>query len=169
VWQVAQRPEYRDAELILNVQGDEPLVARAAVTGAVDQVRDGADIGTAAGWLAPAAVRDPNKVKVGVNLRGRATRFLRTLQGTSCPHHGEALFHHIGVYAYRRAALQRWAALPPVPEERLERLEQLRPLLHGMSIGVSPLEDAPAPGVDTAGDLEDVEHLLAAAGPGMDG
>ena len=168
VWLVSQRPEYSGADVILNVQGDEPLVPRAALVGAVDQVGGGAEIGTAAGSLSPAAARNPNRVKVSVDGRGRARQFFRALSQAGCPHPA-AVFHHIGVYAYRPAALERWVGLPPVAEERTERLEQLRPLAHGMTVGVAVLQDAPAPGVDTAGDLEEVGHLLAATGPGTDG
>jgi 3-deoxy-manno-octulosonate cytidylyltransferase (CMP-KDO synthetase) len=60
---------------------------------------------------------------------------------------------HIGVYAYSRAALARWVALPQHPLERIERLEQLRPLAAGMAIGVADVPEAPAPGIDTEDDL----------------
>jgi 3-deoxy-manno-octulosonate cytidylyltransferase (CMP-KDO synthetase) len=68
---------------------------------------------------------------------------------------------HVGVYGYTRDALQRWVRLPAVPEERWERLEQLRPLLHGIPIGVARFDEPPAPGVDTADDLEWAEQMLA--------
>src|SRR5438105_15581373 len=67
---------------------------------------------------------------------------------------------HVGVYAYTREALERWVRLPPVPEERWERLEQLRPLLHGLPIGVALCSGPAAPGVDTADDLRYAEARL---------
>ena len=65
------------------------------------------------------------------------------------------------VYAYTREALGRWVRLPPVPEERWERLEQLRPLLHGLPIGVALFDGPAAPGVDTAEDLRHAEAQLS--------
>src|SRR5256885_4579118 len=67
---------------------------------------------------------------------------------------------HVGVYAYTRDALERWVRLPPVPEETWERLEQLRPLAHGIPIGVALFERPAAPGVGTAEDLKTVSPLL---------
>ena len=67
---------------------------------------------------------------------------------------------HVGVYAYTRDALERWVRLAPVAEERWERLEQLRPLLHGMTIGVALFPGPAAPGVDTADDLRHTEAQL---------
>src|SRR3989454_10134608 len=73
----------------------------------------------------------------------------------------DVIYHqHVGVYAYTREALERWIRLAPVPEERWERLEQLRPLLHGMPIGVALFSGPAAPGVDTADDLRDAEIQL---------
>src|SRR5205809_7969152 len=73
---------------------------------------------------------------------------------------GDVVYHqHVGVYAYTREALERWVRLPPVPAERWERLEQLRPLLHGVPSGV-PLPDPPAaPGLGPADDLRPVDTL----------
>ncbi len=71
------------------------------------------------------------------------------------------IYHqHVGVYAYTREALDRWIRLAPVPEERWERLEQLRPLLHGIPIGVALFPGPAAPGVDTADDLRYAEAQL---------
>ena len=166
--EVVRRAEFAGREVVLNVQGDEPLILREALVGALDQVARGRDVGTAAGPLSRSARWDVNRVKVSVDGQGRALRFFRSPPAGGCPR-PEAVFHHVGVYAYRPQALQRWTALPPVEEERTERLEQLRPLLHGMTFGVALVQESPPPGVDTAGDLEVMEHLLTAAGPGMRG
>ena len=93
---------------------------------------------------------------------GRALYFSRAPIPFDRDGAGEVVYHqHVGVYAYSREALERWVRLPPVPEERWERLEQLRPLLHGIPIGVALFDAPAAPGVDTAEDLRFVETALA--------
>ncbi len=158
---VLSHPEYRGYQVVLNVQGDEPLIGREAVAGALDRVtRCGDEIGTAAAPLDRGALGDPNRVKVVVDGRGRALAFFRTPRALACTRR-DPTFQHVGVYAYRASALRRWVALPQAVEEVSERLEQLRPLAHGMTIGVA-VQDAPAaPGVDTEADLLEVERRLA--------
>jgi 3-deoxy-manno-octulosonate cytidylyltransferase (CMP-KDO synthetase) len=159
VAEVVRRPEYAGADVVLNLQGDEPFLPRAAAAGAVGRVLAGDDVGTAAQPLAPDARRDPRRVKVEVDGRGRARRFYRTPDAPACAH-GEPTFQHIGVYAYRPATLARWVALPPTAEETTEGLEQLRPLRHGWTIGVATLADAAPHGIDTEDDLRTAEALL---------
>jgi 3-deoxy-manno-octulosonate cytidylyltransferase (CMP-KDO synthetase) len=168
VAEVVARASFSDFDIVLNVQGDEPLVAREAVQGALERVRGGAPIGTAAAPLAAELARDPNRVKVVVDVRGRAVYFSRAPipfdrdQGSGGGSPSEAAYlQHVGVYAYTRDALERWVRLPPVAAERRERLEQLRPLLHGIPIGVAVLREPAAPGVDTAEDLDAVAARLA--------
>lgn len=161
VAEVIANKEFKAFDLILNVQGDEPLVAAAAVRGTLARLRHGDPIGTAAGSLDPRLAADPNRVKVVVGPDGRAIYFSRAPIPHDRDGRGEVVYHqHVGVYGYTRDALERWVRLPPVPAERWERLEQLRPLLHGMLIGVALFDEAPAPGVDTAEDLEWVEQVL---------
>jgi 3-deoxy-manno-octulosonate cytidylyltransferase (CMP-KDO synthetase) len=166
VAEVVARASFSDFDIVLNVQGDEPLVALEAVQGALERVRGGEPIGTAAAPLAAELARDPNRVKVIVDARGRAVYFSRAPipfdrdeggGGGS----GAGYLQHVGVYAYTRDALERWVRLPPVAAERCERLEQLRPLLHGIPIGVAVLREPAAPGVDTADDLDAVAARLA--------
>src|SRR5256886_3078555 len=154
VAEVVANKAFSEFDLVLNVQGDEPLVDVDALHGAVARVRAGDAIGTAAGVLEPALAADPARVKVVVDARGRAVYFSRApipfdRDGTGSVRYRQ----HVGVYAYTRDALERWVRLPPVPEERWERLEQLRPLLHGLPIGVALCTGPAAPGVDTADDL----------------
>ena len=161
VAEVIASNEFKAFEFVLNVQGDEPLVAAAAVRGAVARLQAGDPIGTAAGTLDPALANDPARVKVVVDASGHARYFSRApipfdRDGTGMVRYQQ----HVGVYAYTRSALERWVRLPAVPEERWERLEQLRPLLHGIPIGVTLFAEAPAPGVDTAADAAFVERLL---------
>ena len=161
VAQVLAHPDYRRHEMVLNLQGDEPLIEREAVVGALERVSErGDDIGTAAGPLDARTLADPNRVKVTVDGRGRALGFFRTPRPPACARR-EATFHHIGVYAYSAGALRRWVALPPTAQERDQRLEQLRPLAHGMRIGVAVLDTPAAPGVDTEADVLEVESRLA--------
>jgi 3-deoxy-manno-octulosonate cytidylyltransferase (CMP-KDO synthetase) len=162
VAEVAANKSFSAFDVVLNVQGDEPLVDRAALHGAVARVRAGDPIGTAAAELDPALARDPNRVKVVTDPRGRALYFSRAPIPYDRDGSGDVIYHqHVGVYAYTREALERWVRLPPVPEERWERLEQLRPLLHGLPIGVALCAGPAAPGVDTAEDLRYAEAQLS--------
>ena len=162
VAEVAAKHAFDDFDVLLNVQGDEPLIPHDALRGALASVERGNPIGTAAAPLDPRDATDPSRVKVVVNPAGRAVYFSRAPIPFDRDGRGDVPYlQHVGVYAYTRDALARWMALPLVPEEEVERLEQLRPLLHGMPIGVAVC-DAPAPpGVDTPEDLRSVEIALA--------
>ena len=152
--EVIGKQEFSEFTFIVNVQGDEPFVAPAAIRGALACLERGEPLGTAAGSLDPALAADPNRVKVVVDARGRAVYFSRAPIPFDRDGTGGVVYHqHVGVYAYTRDALQRWVRLPPVPEERWERLEQLRPLLHGIPMGVTLFEGPAAPGIDTPADL----------------
>jgi 3-deoxy-manno-octulosonate cytidylyltransferase (CMP-KDO synthetase) len=154
VAEVVAKTEFRDFNFILNVQGDEPFVAAAGIRGALACLQRGEPLGTSAGSLNPALANDPSRVKVVVDARGRALYFSRAPIPFDREGRGDVVYHqHVGVYAYTREALQRWVKLPPVPEERWERLEQLRPLLHGIPMGVTLFEGPAAPGIDTPADL----------------
>ena len=154
VAEVIGKPEFSRFNHILNVQGDEPFVAAAAIKGALACLERGDPLGTAAGSLDPALAGDPSRVKVVVDTHGRALYFSRAPIPFDRDGSGAVVYHqHVGVYAYARDALQRWVGLPPVPEEQWERLEQLRPLLHGIPIGVTLFDGPAAPGIDTPADL----------------
>jgi 3-deoxy-manno-octulosonate cytidylyltransferase (CMP-KDO synthetase) len=156
VAEVAAQPEFAEYRVIANLQGDEPFLPRAALVGALEQVAGGADIGTAAAPLSIGGAADPARVKVVTDRNGRALYFSRAAipyVRDSSAETGTIYWQHIGVYAYRREALTRLAGLAPSPAEGAERLEQLRALHYGMTVGVARL-DAPAePGVDTPEDL----------------
>lgn len=157
--EVVARCGLRDPDLVLNLQGDEPFLPREAALGAVERVRAGDDIGTAAQPLTPEGRRDPNRVKVELDGRGRALRFYRTPGAPACSVRAPT-FQHLGVYAYRAATLRRWVNLPRVEEEATEGLEQLRPLAHGLRIGVAVLPTTTPHGIDTEHDLRLAEALL---------
>jgi 3-deoxy-manno-octulosonate cytidylyltransferase (CMP-KDO synthetase) len=128
----------------------------------VGRVRAGDPIGTAAGRLDAALAGDPSRVKVVLDTAGRALYFSRAPIPFDRDGAGDVVYRqHVGVYAYTRDALRAWVALPPVPEERWERLEQLRPLRHGIAIGVHVWEGSPAPGVDTPEDLAWTEAVVS--------
>ena len=167
VAEVAALPRFARHDVIVNIQGDEPFVTAGQIEGAAGAVRAGAEIGTVAAPLASRAeLEDPGVVKVVRAVDGRALYFSRA----AIPHQRDAgagavdlgsewYLRHVGVYAYTPAALRRWVALPAHPLERIERLEQLRPLASGMSIGVT-LVPAAEGGVDTMADAERAEQRI---------
>lgn len=159
VAEVVARPEFAHFRVILNVQGDEPFVSREALAGAVAIVTGGqAPIGTAAVPLPVGALSAPDVVKVVRGDDGRALYFSRApipyLRDPADAGSQQALARqHVGVYAYTREALQSWVGWAPHPLELVERLEQLRPLAHGLTIGVADVPAAEG-GIDTEDDLE---------------
>jgi 3-deoxy-manno-octulosonate cytidylyltransferase (CMP-KDO synthetase) len=159
VAEVAARPDLRGFDAIVNVQGDEPFVAGSAVRGALAQVTEqGFALGTAALRAGRDVLQRPDVVKVVTADDGAALYFSRApipfLRDASDAADRDArVLHHVGVYAYTPDALARWVALPVHPLERIERLEQLRPLAHGMRMGVAITDDTARSGIDTEEDL----------------
>jgi 3-deoxy-manno-octulosonate cytidylyltransferase (CMP-KDO synthetase) len=148
--------------VVVNVQGDLPTLASVDITAAVALLADAAvDIGTVAADISRAEERDdPSVVKVVGSPVGPAR--LRALYFTraAAPYGEGPLYHHIGLYAYRRPALERFVRLPPSPLEKRERLEQLRALEAGMRIDVAIVASAPL-GVDTPEDLARARAMLS--------
>ena len=153
------------AEIIVNLQGDEPLLDPGDVDGLIQvMVADPAiDLATCAHRFADqASWRDPNFVKVIRDAGGQALYFSRapipgTFPGSRVAAHTQAL-RHVGIYAFRRRALERFLALERTPLEITEGLEQLRALENGMRIKVLEIAAAPV-GVDTPADLDLVRGL----------
>ena len=149
-------------DVVVNLQGDLPALDPAELRLVVDVLKDsGADIATLAAPIDNEADRiNPAVVKAiaawdGDEKRGRALYFTRATAPT-----GEGtLWHHVGLYAYRRAALERFVSLPPSPLEQREKLEQLRALEAGMTIAIARV-DAPPLSVDTPEDLARARSLL---------
>ena len=145
---------------VVNLQGDLPTLDPNLVRACLAALKEG-DIGTIAAAIAREEERtDPNVVKVvGTPLAGGST--LRALYFTraTAPYGDGPLYHHIGIYAYSRAALERFVSLPPSPLEIREGLEQLRALEAGMRIHVGLVDTVPL-GVDTPPDLERARELL---------
>jgi 3-deoxy-manno-octulosonate cytidylyltransferase (CMP-KDO synthetase) len=149
-------------QTIVNVQGDLPTLAPEAIRAALAPLADAAvDIATLAAEITePAQRTNPNVVKVvGSEVAPARLRALYFTRATAPAGDGQ-LYHHIGLYAYRRAALARFVGLPPSPLERREKLEQLRALEAGMRIDVAIVDTVPL-GVDTPEDLAEARAMLA--------
>jgi 3-deoxy-manno-octulosonate cytidylyltransferase (CMP-KDO synthetase) len=172
--EVARARRWSDGDIVVNVQGDEPLLPHALI----DQVAEllarhpQSDIATLAMPLASLeAFMDPNVVKVVTDVQQRALYFSRApipwsrdgaARGIGSQQSFGGARRHIGLYAYRVTALLRMASLPPTPLELLEKLEQLRALEQGMDLRVADAEVAPGPDVNTADDVERAAALLQA-------
>ncbi|MFW5904930.1 MAG: cytidylyltransferase domain-containing protein, partial [bacterium] len=173
VAEVARRPEYRTFSVVVNVQGDEPLIREDHLRKAMELVSPGPwSVGTCAAPLeSPEARRDPSVVKVARSGDGRALYFSRAAipyKRDAAPSDeelaGPPFLRHLGIYVYRRETLLEWVSLPPSALERVERLEQLRALEAGIPVGVAVVRDA-APGVDTQADVARMEEILADRNP----
>lgn len=149
-----------DAEIIVNVQGDEPTLPPHYIDRLVERMRSdrGADMATlAAPFPAGESPDDPARVKVVLGVSGRALYFSRSripFVRDAKPGEKSPCLLHLGIYAYRRAFLLRLAKLPPTPLEQFEKLEQLRVLEHGHSIAVEIVETA-TQGIDTPEQYEE--------------
>ncbi|MBO6677876.1 3-deoxy-manno-octulosonate cytidylyltransferase [Parvibaculum sp.] len=164
VWQAvcSVDPEGRHS-IILNVQGDLPTLDPTLIRTAYDAlIRPGADISTLAAAISVEEERtSPDVVKAvcafdGTTALARALYFTRA----TAPWGEGPLYHHIGLYGYRREALARFVSLPPSPLEKREKLEQLRALEAGMAIEVALVDTVPL-GVDTPADLEKARAALS--------
>jgi len=152
------------AEIVVNLQGDFPTISPDNIRDVLPPLDDPAvDIATLAAEIHDEEeALNPNVVKaVGSPIGGRRLRALYFTRATAPTGDGPR-YHHIGLYAYRRAALARFVALPPSPLEKQEKLEQLRALEAGMRIDVTIVDTVPR-GVDTPADLETARRLLAKA------
>lgn len=158
VHEVAGRME---ADVYVNVQGDEPLVRPQHLSALLELMKNTEiEVGTVKTPCSPEDIPNPNAVKVVTDLAGRALYFSRA----TIPHDRDGArevryFKHLGLYAYRKASLDRFCALPQSELERAERLEQLRFLENGIPIYVAetPFDTI---GVDTEEDLRRVEKII---------
>jgi 3-deoxy-manno-octulosonate cytidylyltransferase (CMP-KDO synthetase) len=152
--------QLHDADIYVNIQGDEPLLRPEHISALLRPfARDHVDVTTLKVRCTPENIANPNAVKVVTAADGRALYFSRATipydrDGTSPPY-----WKHIGLYAYRKAALDRFPTLPASLLERTERLEQLRFLENGFQLYLEPTEYDTV-GVDTEADLRHVEQLL---------
>jgi 3-deoxy-manno-octulosonate cytidylyltransferase (CMP-KDO synthetase) len=149
-------------DFVLNLQGDLPVIEPLAIQRCLaGLINDQVDISTIAAPITdPADVANPNIVKAIASLGGdREVAFARDFVRRIGPEHELPYWHHIGLYAYRRAALERFVALPVSPREAVRRLEQMRALDNGMRIAVVRVDTVPL-GVDTPAELEIARQLL---------
>jgi 3-deoxy-manno-octulosonate cytidylyltransferase (CMP-KDO synthetase) len=160
---------FPEARIIVNIQGDEPLIDPALIDRLAIAMAEDAllDMATAANPLAPGdpAVQDANVVKVVVARDGRALYFSRSpipFRRTPVPE--LPVLRHKGIYAYRRSFLEQWTQWSPSPLEQAESLEQLRALENGASIRVLATDDT-SPGVDTPAQALEIERLLSSTTP----
>jgi len=173
---LAEAARTTEADIIVNVQGDEPMLDPAGIDAAVQPLTADPDVAMATVSLPLTDLDEmlsPSVVKVVTDAAGDALYFSRSpiphvRTGGGDPREAAAAAlarglarKHVGLYAYRRAALLRLAALPPAPLEIAEGLEQLRALHHGMRIRVVAVDGSGSVAVDTAQDLERVRALLA--------
>ncbi|MBL4639193.1 MAG: 3-deoxy-manno-octulosonate cytidylyltransferase [Kordiimonadaceae bacterium] len=165
--EVAALCGFHDDEIIINLQGDEPLMPPSLVCGVGEAlaINSSAEMATASTRIYSVDdVRNPNIVKVVTGATGMALYFSRSI----IPHFRSSDIdvqqynyqRHIGLYAYRVSTLQKLTQLPPAPAEKLEQLEQLRALHAGMKIYVQEIDNAPPHGVDTFEDLEAVRQTI---------
>lgn len=169
--EVAQKKGWRDDTIIVNVQGDEPLIAPGLIREVAQNLASHADaaIATACHPLHDkGAMLNPNIVKVVMDKAGYALYFSRA----PIPYPRDAFaadmdipadlpaYRHIGIYAYRAAFLNSYSLLPTAGIEAFEALEQLRALWHGYRISVAITQNAPATGVDTPADLQRVRSIF---------
>jgi len=170
--EVARQLGLAPSEVVVNLQGDEPLIDPALLAACAARIVDGVPMATVAHPIIEVAdVFNPNVVKVVLDKAGRALYFSRA----TIPWHrdafaasreslpaGYAPLRHVGLYAYSNAFLQAYPALESSPLETIEALEQLRVLWHGYPIAVHITDSAPPAGVDTPDDLERVRRHYAA-------
>jgi len=154
-------PEGRRYQTIVNVQGDLPTIDRGSIRASLLPLQDSAvSLATLATEITDATDRtDPNVVKlVGTSVGNGIMRALYFTRATA-PHGDGPLYHHIGLYAWRRAALERFVSLPPSVLEEREKLEQLRALEDGMRVDAALVDTVPL-GVDTQRELDKARLIL---------
>jgi 3-deoxy-manno-octulosonate cytidylyltransferase (CMP-KDO synthetase) len=165
--EVAQLLKLPNNALVVNVQGDEPLIPPELINQVAQTLADNAScaISTVAVPITDVTeINNPNVVKVVLNRSNEALYFSRsTIPFVRDPDSDQAVTHlrHLGIYAYRADFLQSYSRLEPAPPEQAEALEQLRALWNGYRIAVYTASEAPPAGVDTAEDLERVRRILA--------
>jgi 3-deoxy-manno-octulosonate cytidylyltransferase (CMP-KDO synthetase) len=159
--EAARKLRLSDSEIVVNVQGDEPLISPQLIrsVGTLLARRRDAAVSTACHAI-HGGEESPNVVKVVLDAEGYALYFSRSR--IPYPRQGDPVcYRHAGIYGYRVAFLRRYARLRPSPLEKAEALEQLRALWHGYRIAVAVSKTEIPPGVDTPGDLEAVRRILS--------
>ncbi len=164
--EAARQIELEPDAVVINIQGDQPLISQEPVLKMIGLLADDSQIhmATAACPLQAEEITNPNRVKVVLDSNSRALYFSRApipfdRDGAYRPHGARTYLRHIGIYAYRNNFLQELVTLPVSWLEHMEKLEQLRALENGFRIGVAIVDDSP-PDVDTAEDIEAVRATI---------
>jgi 3-deoxy-manno-octulosonate cytidylyltransferase (CMP-KDO synthetase) len=166
--EVAEKLGWNDDEIVVNVQGDEPLIEPQLIREVATHLANSKDavMATACHPIHDeASLLNPNVVKVVMDANGNALYFSRApIPYPRDEAHKQNIkaHRHIGIYAYRVGFLKKYATLAPSELEKIESLEQLRVLYHGFKIGVAITQNAPASGVDTQADLDAVRKIFGA-------
>lgn len=163
--EVVEQREWPDDTIVVNVQGDEPLIPPDLIRAVAQHLHDhpGCAVATACHPIHDeAAWRNPNVVKAVLDKDGNALYFSRAPIPWPRDENmsDQAALRHIGIYAYRAGFLRLFRQLAPAPIEQIESLEQLRALWHGYRIGVAITHEAPPAGVDTEADLSAARHTF---------
>jgi 3-deoxy-manno-octulosonate cytidylyltransferase (CMP-KDO synthetase) len=163
---LAEAASTLDAEIIVNVQGDEPLIEDFVVDAAVAALEESPEtvMSTVVHAMEPGDETDPNRVKVVLDRNGGALYFSRSAVPYRRAQTSEPFWQHVGLYVYRRDFLLEYVDLPRTPAECAEELEQLRVLEHGYRIRCAVVEGWHSAPVDVPEDITRVEALLAASG-----
>ena len=164
---LAEAAAWLSDAIVVNVQGDEPLIEGFVIDAAVDTLEADAEtpMATVVHPLEADALDDPNRVKVVLDRRGRALYFSRApIPYRRADGPAPRWLQHVGLYAYRRPFLERFLALAPGEAERAEGLEQLRALEHGFAIRCAVIEGWRSVPVDVPADVAKVEAVLAGRG-----
>lgn len=171
--EVVEQSGWDDDTLVVNLQGDEPLMPASLVRQVAADLASNPDAAMATlAYLVTALeeINDPNVVKVVRDRAGNALYFSRApipfdrTAGTAAERR-DGVLRHIGLYAYRASFLKQFKQLEPSPHEQAEKLEQLRALWHGFRIQVGIAAEMPGPGIDTADDLARVEEIIKTRSP----
>ena len=169
--EVAAQQGWPDDTIVVNVQGDEPLIPPQLIRAVAQHLHDHPECAMATACHAihdEASMRNPNIVKVVLDKSGNALYFSRApipwprdayAQNQPLPQNVDVL-RHVGIYAYRACFLRDFGELAPAPLEQIESLEQLRALYYGYKIGVTKTDQAPPSGVDTEQDLQIARRLF---------
>ena len=161
---IAEAAQGHQADWILNLQGDEPLITGEFLDTWITSLSQSFDMATVATPLRePSDLNRPEVVKVRWDTSGKALGFRRSVPADD---HQNWCHQHVGLYAYRPAALKKFVSLPPSPGEKQEKLEQLRALENGIAVQVVPLTFLSV-GVDTPGDVTRAERALAERAGGV--
>ena len=161
ILEVAGKKQWRDDTIIVNLQGDEPLMP-AVNLNQVAEILHGSDceMSTLYKEIDEEAAHNPNQVKLVTDREGHALYFSRSIIPFNRDGQSHTCLGHIGLYAYRSGFLSRFSRLPVCELENTEKLEQLRALWNGYRIKTALAREVPGPGIDTEEDLQLVSQLL---------